>query len=133
MTGRAGGPLAVRLLPVALLLGAAGAWIAAAQCAGPWLLRNLVPLALLFLLSLHALVRGGGRWTGSGWRLPLGVLGFAVPALGLTLYLHYACVVNLDGMFDAGAGALFRYLPYYTVFAGAIGFAIGWLIGRNVA
>jgi hypothetical protein len=60
------------------------------------------------------------------------VAGFAIPALGLTLYLHYAYAVNLDGMFDAGAGDLFRFLPYYTVFAGMIGFAIGWLIGRNV-
>jgi hypothetical protein len=27
---------------------------------------------------------------------------------------------------------LFRYLPIYTAFAGGIGFAIGWLAGRNV-
>lgn len=124
---------AVRLLPVALVLAGAGAWIAEVQSGGPWILRNLLPLGLLFVLVAYALARGGGRWTGAGWRLPLGVAGFAIPSLGLTLYLHYAYAVNLDGMFDAGAGALFRFLPFYTVFAGAIGFAIGWLIGRNVA
>jgi hypothetical protein len=125
--------LAVRLVPVALALVGAGAWVARVQAGGPWVPRNLLPLGLLFALSWYTLVRGGGRWTGSGWRLPLGVAGFAIPSLGLTLYLHYAYAVNLDGMFDAGAGALFRFLPYYTVVAGVIGFAIGWLIGRNTA
>jgi hypothetical protein len=28
--------------------------------------------------------------------------------------------------------ALFRYLPIYTIFAGATGFAIGWIVGRNI-
>jgi len=27
---------------------------------------------------------------------------------------------------------LFRFLPIYTVVAGAIGFDIGWIVGRNV-
>jgi hypothetical protein len=27
---------------------------------------------------------------------------------------------------------LFRYLPIYTIFAGSIGFAIGWIAGRNI-
>jgi hypothetical protein len=27
---------------------------------------------------------------------------------------------------------LFRFLPAYTVVAGALGFAIGWIAGRNV-
>jgi hypothetical protein len=27
---------------------------------------------------------------------------------------------------------LFRYLPLYTLVAGGIGFAIGWIAGRNV-
>ena len=27
---------------------------------------------------------------------------------------------------------VFYYLPYYTIVAGGIGFAIGWIVGRNV-
>jgi hypothetical protein len=27
---------------------------------------------------------------------------------------------------------LFRYLPIYTFVAGAVGFAIGWIAGRNI-
>ena len=84
------------------------------------------------ILSVLTLVRGGGRWTGSGWRLPLGTLGFAIPAIGLAAYLHYAFSVNLDGLFDGGSGQLFRFLPIYTFVAGGIGFAIGWIIGRSV-
>ena len=132
MPGAAGRQFTARLVPLALILAAAGAWMAHVQSGGPWLVRNLMPLALLFALSGYALHRGRGRFTGSGWCLPLGVAGFAIPTLGLTLYLHYAYAVNLDGMFDGGAGALFRFLPYYTMSAGAIGFTIGWLIGRNV-
>jgi hypothetical protein len=66
--------------------------------------------------------------------LPLGTLGFAIPVLGLSLYLHYAYSVDLDGMFSGSEHpqALFRFLPLYTVVAGAIGFAIGWIVGRNV-
>ncbi len=26
---------------------------------------------------------------------------------------------------------VFRYLPLYTLVAGGIGFAIGWIVGRN--
>jgi hypothetical protein len=27
---------------------------------------------------------------------------------------------------------LFRFLPVYTLVAGGIGFAIGWIVGKNV-
>jgi len=91
-----------------------------------------LPPALVVALSVLALARGGGRWLGAGWRWPLGVVGFAVPALGLSAYLHYAWLVDLDGLFSGGPGELFRYLPVYTSGAGVIGFAIGWLVGRNV-
>ena len=40
-------------------------------------------------------------WTGAGKRLPLGLIGFAIPTLGLSIYLHYAYSVNLNGMFTA--------------------------------
>lgn len=123
---------AVRLAPVLLVSLAAAAWFNDVQAGGPWVIRNLLPLAMLVALAAMTIARGDGRWSGSGWRMPLGTAGFAIPALGLSCYLHYAYAVNLDGMFDDGAGELFRYLPLYTVVAGAIGFAIGWIIGRSV-
>ncbi len=124
----------VRLAPVVLTALAAGFWFGDVQAQGPYVLRNLLPLLILLLLSGFTLYRGRGRWSGSGYRLPLGTLGFAVPALGLSSYLHYAFAVNLDGMFDGATqpAELFRYLPAYTLSAGGIGFAIGFIVGRNV-
>ncbi|MGB5688720.1 MAG: hypothetical protein WBM45_05555 [Woeseiaceae bacterium] len=129
--------LVVRLLPVLLLVLAAGFWFADVQQGGPsggqWVARNLAPLLALVLLSWLTLYRGDGRWSGAGMRMPLGTLGFAVPSLGLTAYLHYAYSVNLNDMFgDAPSpDRVFRYLPLYTLVAGGIGFAIGWIAGRN--
>lgn len=124
----------VRVLPLLLLTIAAAAWFNDVQQGGVYVLRNLLPLVVLLLLATIAVWRGGGRWTGMGWRWPLGLVGFAIPALGLSLYLHYAYSVNLDGMFDAAEQPtrVFRYLPAYTLVAGGIGFAIGWIVGRNV-
>ena len=129
--------VAVKLAPVALIALAAGFWFTHVQDGGPFVFRNLLPLVLLVTLAALSLHRGGGRWGGeggAGWRLSLGTLGFAVPALGLSTYLHYAYAVNLDGMFSAAPDPqqLFRYLPAYTLVAGAIGFAIGWIVGRNL-
>ncbi len=125
---------ALRLAPVVLVATAAGAWFNDVQEGGPWVLRNLLPLAVLVALAVVTLRRGGGRWTGAGFRLPLGTLGFAIPTLGLAAYLHYAYAVNLNGMFDGATepSELFRYLPIYTLVAGVIGFAIGFIVGRNV-
>jgi len=122
----------VRLLPVILLVLAAAAWFNDVQEGGRYVMRNLVPPFTVVVLAALALARGGGRWSGADWRLPLGTIGFAVPAIGLSTYLHYAYSINLDGLFDGGSGQVFRYLPYYTFFAGLIGFAIGWIIGRSV-
>ena len=122
----------VRLLPVILIVLATAAWFNDVQEGGRYVLRNLVPPFSVVILALLTLVRGGGRWSGAGWRFPLGTVGFSVPAIGLAMYLHYAYSINLDGLFDGGSGQLFRYLPYYTFFAGLIGFAIGWIVGRNV-
>jgi hypothetical protein len=126
--------LALRLLPVMLVTVAAGLWFNEVQGGGPYVLRNLIPPTMVLLLSGITLWRGKGRWTGSGWRMPLGTVGFAIPALGLVIYLHYAFSVNLNGMFGGSAdpGQLFRFLPFYTTFAGGIGFAIGWIVGRNL-
>ena len=129
--------LIVRLLPILMVAAAAAFWFADVQQGGPsggrWLARNLVPLLALVLLSWLTLYRGEGRWSGAGMRMPLGTLGFAVPTLGLTAYLHYAYSVNLNDMFSDALfpDRVFRYLPLYTLVAGGIGFAIGWIAGRN--
>ncbi len=124
----------VRLLPVVLVTLAAAAWFYDVQDAGPWVLRNLLPLLVLVMLSWFTLHRGAGRWSGNGMRLPLATLGFAIPALGLSAYLHYAYAVNLNDMFGESQfpDRVFRYLPAYTLVAGGIGFAIGWIVGRNI-
>lgn len=125
---------AVKVLPLLLLTIAAAAWFNEVQQGGPYVLRNLLPPALLLLLAVITVWRGGGKWTGSGWRWPLGLVGFAIPALGLSVYLHYAYSVNLNGMFDNAEqpARVFRFLPAYTLVAGGIGFSIGWIVGRNV-
>jgi hypothetical protein len=124
----------IRVLPLLLLTIAAAAWFNDVQDGGPYVLRNLLPPAVLLLLGTVAVWRGGGSWTGGGWRWPLGLVGFAIPALGLSAYLHYAYSVNLNGLFDDAEHPLrvFRFLPAYTLVAGAIGFSIGWIVGRNV-
>jgi hypothetical protein len=124
----------LRLLPVLLLTSAAAAWFNAVQDNGPYVLRNLLPLLAIVALSALTLWHGKGAWTGAGWGLALGTLGFAIPALGLSAYLHYAYVVNLNGMFSGAENPLllFRFLPYYTSLAGGIGFAIGWIVGRRL-
>jgi hypothetical protein len=126
--------LAVRLVPVLLVAVAAGLWFADVQQGGPWVARNLLPLAVLVALSYFTLRRGSGRWSGADMRMPLGTLGFSIPALGLAAYLHYAYAVNLNDMFGNAQfpDRVFRYLPAYTLVAGGIGFAIGWIVGRNV-
>lgn len=123
-----------RLLPVLLVSGAAMFYIADVEGQQAYVWRNAVPLILLVALSTLTLFMGGGNWIGAGWRWPLGTLGFAIPALGLSLYLHYAYSVDLEGLFGEATQPeeLFRYLPIYTAVAGGIGFAIGWIVGRNV-
>lgn len=126
--------LSIRLLPVLLILLAAALWFEDVEEGGRFLARNLIPLLVLLLLAAVTLHRGGGLWSGAGMRMPLGTLGFAVPALGLSAYIHYAYSVNLSDMLSDSQfpGRIFRYLPLYTLFAGGIGFAIGWIVGRNV-
>jgi hypothetical protein len=123
-----------RVLPVLLITAAAAAWFYEVQEAGAYVARNLLPLVFVVLLSVLTVWHGKGSWTGAGWRLPLGTLGFAIPALGLAAYLHYAYAINLNAMFSGAEEPLrlFRFLPWYTMLAGAIGFAIGWIVGRNL-
>ena len=125
---------ALRMLPLLLLIVAAAAWFNDVQQGGPYVLRNLLPPAVLLLLATITVWRGGGNWAGRGWRWPLGLVGFAIPAFGLSVYLHYAYSVNLNGMFDDAEqpARVFRFLPAYTLVAGGIGFSIGWIVDRNV-
>ncbi|NIL93842.1 MAG: hypothetical protein GTO71_05250 [Woeseiaceae bacterium] len=124
----------VRLAPLVMIVAAAGFWFSDVQESGPYVARNMVPPIVFLLLAANTLRRGEGTWSGSGWRWPLGTAGFAIPALGLSAYLHYAYSVNLDGLFTNASDpqGLFRFLPVYTLVAGGIGFAIGWIVGKNV-
>ncbi len=128
------GLIVVRLLPVLFIVAAAIAYVFYVEGRHPYAPRNTLPMLAVLVFGLITLIRGKGHWVGSGWRWPLGTLGFAVPALGLSLYLHYGYATDLHGMYSESVypRELFRYLPLYTSFAGAIGFAIGWIAGRNV-
>jgi hypothetical protein len=124
----------VPLLPVLLSMGAAAAYVCSVEGERAYSVRNIVPLALVVVLSLIALTLGDGKWNGAGWRWPLAIAGFGIPSVGLSIYLHYAYAVNLDDMFSDTANAIevFRYLPMYTAISGGFGFAIGWIIGSRV-
>lgn len=126
--------VALRYLPVLLLTLAAMVYVRQVEGADAYALRNCLPMGLFLLLAAVTLYRGRGRWRDAGWRWLLGTLGYAVPALGLSLYLHYGYQTDLNGMYSDAVYPLelFRYLPAYTLLAGAIGFAIGWIVGRNV-
>ena len=110
------------------------AYVAHVEGADAYVVRNITPMLIVMVLATLTLYKGDGSWTGAGWRWPLGTVGFAIPALGLSLYLHYGYAVDLGGVFDDAIypQELFRFLPAYTMVAGAIGFAIGWIAGRNV-
>lgn len=125
---------AIRLLPALCVTAAAMVYVIHVEESGSYVLRNLLPIFLFLVLAVVTLYRGRGHWTGSGWRWLLGTLGFAIPALGLSLYLHYGYANDLNGMYSEAVypAELFRFLPLYTLFAGMIGFAIGWIAGRNV-
>jgi hypothetical protein len=126
--------VAFRLLPALFVTVAAMAYVAYVEGTDAYVIRNVMPMLMVIFLSTLTLYKGGGSWTGAGWCWPLGTVGFAIPALGLSLYLHYGYAVDLEGVFDDAIypQELFRFLPAYTMVAGAIGFAIGWIAGRNV-
>ena len=102
----------VRLAPLVLVTIAAAFWFNDVQGGGPYVMRNLLPPVVVVALAAITLWRSDGTWTRNGWRWPLGTAGFAIPALGLTIYLHYAFSVNLNGMFDDAEkpAQLFRFL-----------------------
>lgn len=126
--------LVVRLLPVLFVTAAAIAYVAHVERDDDYVIRNSLPMLAVAALAAVTLWRGGGRWAGAGWRWPLATLGFAIPAMGLSLYLHHAWANDIDGIYSEAVYpmALFRFLPLYTFVAGAIGFAIGWIAGREI-
>ena len=124
----------IRLLPVLLLAVAASVYVFYIEGEDAYAHRNVAPMLVVVFLATITLLRGSGRWAGSGWSWPLGTFGFAIPAIGLSIYLHYGYATDLNGMYSNAVypKELFRYLPMYTLFAGGIGFAIGWIVGREV-
>ena len=124
----------VRLSPVLFVAFAAMIYVLKVEAGVAYPFRNLVPMLIVVALAVITLVKGGGLWTGAGWRWLLGTTGFAIPAIGLSIYIHYGYDVDLNGMVSESVypTEVFRYLPIYTTIAGGIGFAIGWIAGRNV-
>jgi hypothetical protein len=124
----------IRLSPVLFVTSAAMFYVLKVEAGVAYPFRNLVPMLIVIALAVITLRRGDGSWTGAGWRWLLGTIGFALPAIGLSIYLHYGYEIDLNGMYSESVypHEVFRYLPIYTMFAGAIGFAIGWIAGRNV-
>ncbi len=100
------------MLPVLFVTFAAIAYAVYVEGAIAYPLRNAGPMLAVIFLSALTLFRGAGRWTGAGWSWPLGTLGFAIPTLGLSLYLHYGYSVDLNGMVSESVypRELFRYL-----------------------
>jgi hypothetical protein len=124
----------IRLSPVLFVTLAAMFYVLKVEAGVAYPFRNLIPMLIVIGLSVLTLRKGNGHWTGSGWRWLLGTIGFAIPAIGLSVYLHYGYEIDLNGMYSESVypNELFRYLPVYTIFAGAIGFAIGSIVGRNI-
>ncbi|MEJ2601934.1 MAG: hypothetical protein P8172_01340 [Gammaproteobacteria bacterium] len=123
-----------RLLPALAFLAAVAAVIVTVEDGGPHVPMNLLPVLLTGVLLVLALAKAGWQWRRPRWRYLLGAFGFAVPAIGLSLYLHLGLALDWGGMASRARtpDLLFRFLPWYTTGAGAIGFAIGWIIGRNI-
>lgn len=109
------------------------AYVTHVEWPGPYVVVNLLPMLVAIVLAFVCLHLGGGRWSGAGLSWPLGTLGFALPAVGVSLYLHYGYATDRDGMVSEAITPtdLFLYLPLYALFAGATGFATGWIVGRN--
>ena len=105
-----------RLLPVLFIAAGAIAYVYYVEGPDTYAPRNSVPILLVVLLAALTLYMGGGRWAGQGYRWPLGTLGFAVPAIGLSMYLHYGFATDLDGMFRpvaVSAGSIPLFTPVH--------------------
>ncbi len=120
-----------RLIFVAMSVLFAGfAWLLLqANPTGDFVLRNLLPALIGWLLLAYVIARRG-----DDPRFWLGWAGFCIPALGLSGYLHLAFLFDWQELATRAVtpSLLFRFLPIYVIFAGCIGFAIGWIVGRGV-
>ncbi|MEM7764796.1 MAG: hypothetical protein AAF290_12090 [Pseudomonadota bacterium] len=67
-------------------------------------------------------------------RFWLALIGFSLPAVGLSAYLHLSFLFDWQGIASNAVTPelLFTYLPIYVMVAGATGSAIGWIVGRFV-
>ncbi|MEM8983060.1 MAG: hypothetical protein AAGC71_08545 [Pseudomonadota bacterium] len=126
--------IAIRLTIVALPLLAVGAGIVVIEHGLGTSARNIAPLFIVLLGAAVALWRNNGRWWHPEARWILMTIGFAVPSVGLSLYLHYRWALDIDAVRTSARNVrlLFAWLPAYTLFAGAIGAALGHIVGRQL-
>ncbi len=126
--------LIVRLLSIALLFAGLSMFIAEAQDPATYLSRSMFCMALGFAAPAIAIVRNSGNWLAPNLAFSLGAWFFAAVIGGLNVYVHSLWFYDIGGIKSDATqpGILFQFLPFYTVFAGAIGFAIGAIIGSNV-
>ena len=126
--------IGIRAATLALPLAAVGVFIAEVETGLDTTLRNLAPLLLTLGLGVIALVRNRSDWWQPDARWPLATLGFALPAVGLSLYLHVLWHYDVDGLASKARDPrlLFAWLPLYTLLAGAIGAALGLIVGRQL-
>lgn len=121
------GRLRLALIAFGIVVAAFGGLAAAANPTGVYVARNVAPAGAAWLLLGYIVLRrpADARW----W---LGWLGFLVPALGLSGYLHLAFLYDWRGIASEAVtpALLFRFLPWYAGVAGSIGFGIGWIVGR---
>lgn len=127
--------LFVRLLTLALPLAAIVVFMREVQEPAIYLSRSILCMLLAFVLPAVALLRNGGNWLLPKLPYALASWFFFFVVLGLNTYVHALWFYDVDAIRSAATqpAMLFRYLPFYTVLAGGIGFAIGWIIGVNAS
>ncbi len=117
----------------AVLLIASG-YVYWVEATGTYVLRNLLPLAVVAALAWFVLIIKVRRSGPGDMRWILGLIGFSIPAVGLSVYLHWRGQLDIDQIRSSAIrpDLLFRYLPAYSFIAGLIGFWIGWIVGKNL-
>ncbi|MEM1261191.1 MAG: hypothetical protein AAGH76_02215 [Pseudomonadota bacterium] len=126
--------IVIRLAIVVAPLAAAALYIADVERGLGTALRNIAPLFVVLLGALVTLWRNGGSWWQPETRWLLMTIGFAVPSVGLSLYLHHRWALDIDAVRSSARNPrlLFVWLPVLTVVSGAIGAALGRIVGRQL-